>query len=426
MDQKLEQTIETLEALIAEEPHNPDHHKELGNAFHVSGAYDLALEEYRTALHIDPNFYKAQYNMGNTYFAQERFDQSIISWQKALIMHPELEHAIYNIAFTYFRMGTLSDNPEQSRRYFDDAVLEFQKAIALRPENLDSHLHLGLTWYELERYEEAMEEYLFVLERNKKDSYAHYNLGNVYYELGAREASYYEKALKEYKTAIKLNPQDSKSHNNIGDCHLRMGNLSSAKRETRKVLKVFPNYLPAHCTMGEIFAAEGNHGDAIKEFKRILELDPVENHVLHKYASRMLIEEYNRLIEKTPNAGPLHYELALAYKDLGIAYGDRAYLHKAQDEFRTALRLIESKGRKNKKGKEQVLALHIELGETYLLLNNLELALMEVESALVHDPDSIAAHCILGEIYVHAGDKELACSQFSYIKKAAMHARGLS
>ena len=58
------------------------------------------------------------------------------------------------------------------------------------------------------------------------------------------------------------------------------------------------------------------------------------------------------------------------------------------------------------------------LQERPRLLNNLELALMEVESALVHDPDSLAAHCILGEIYVHAGDKELACGQFSHIKKA--------
>ena len=51
---------------------------------------------------------------------------------------------------------------------------------------------------------------------------------------------------------------------------------------------------------------------------------------------------------------------------------------------------------------------------------NLELALMEIESSLVHYSDSLAAHCILGEIYVHAGDKELACSQFSYIKKAVL------
>jgi len=422
MDQQLEQNIERLETLIAEEPHNPEHHKELGNAFHLSGAFDLALEEYRTALHIDPSYYRAQYNMGNTYFSQEKFEQAIIAWQKALIMNPELEHAIYNIAFTYFRMGTINPNPEQSRRFFDDAVLEFQKAIDMRPENLDSHLHLGLTWYELERYEEALEEYLFVLARNDKDSYAHYNLGNVYYELGSRDAAYYDKALNEYKTAIRLNPQDSKSHNNIADCYLRMGQPEKAKREIRKVLKEFPNYLPAHCTMGEIFAAEARHEDAIGEFKKILELDPEENHVLHKYASRMLIEEYNRCIEKTPKAGPLHYELGLAYKDLGIAYGDRAYLHKAQDEFRTALKLIEAKGRKDQPGKSMVLALHIELGETYLLLQNLELALMEIESALVHDPESVPAHCILGEIYVHAGDKELACGQFSFIKKLGSHA----
>lgn len=424
MDQKLEQVIERLEAKIAEEPHNPEHHKELGNAFHSSGAYDLALEEYRTALHIDPTYYKAQYNMGNTYFALERYDQAIISWQRALIMHPSLEHAVYNIAYCYYRMGMAAETPDQARRHFDDAVMEFQKAIELRPDNTDSHLHLGLTWYELERYEDAQAEYALVLEQRPDDAYAHYNLGNVYYELGNRETAFYATALTEYRRAIELNPQDSKSHNNVADCYLRMGDVAGAKKEIKKVFKVFPDYLPAHCTQGEIYAAEGKHGDAIKEFKKILELDPEENHVLHKYASRMLIEEFNRLIASTPGEAALHMELGLAYKDLGYAYRDRAYLHKAQEEFRTALKLVSESGpRSAASSKRRMLILHIELGETYLLLNNLELALMEIESALVHDPDSIEAHCILGEIYVHAGDKELACAQFSQIKRAAARTR---
>ena len=422
MDQQLEQTIERLEMLIAEEPHTPDHHKDLGNAFHSSRAYDLALEEFRTALHIDPNYYKAQYNMGNTFFAMERFEEAIIAWQKALIIEPQLEHAIYNIAFTYFTMGLSCPGPERARHYFDDAALEFQKAISMRPDNIDSHLHLGLTWYELECYDQAIDEYNKVIEADPDHSYAYYNLGNVYYELGIRNHERYRDALTAFKTAIKLNPEDDKSHNNIADCYLRLGQIDMARKEALKVLKIFPDYLPAHCTLGETYASDDKHPEAIEQFKRILELDPEENHVLHKYAARKLIEEFNRLIIKTPDSAPLHYELGLAYKDLGIAYKDRAYLQKAEEEFRNSINHLELHGdRSNREFKKDMLKIHIELGETYLLMNNLDFALMEIESALVHDPHSIEAHCILGEIYVKAGDSELACGQFSYIKKEMLH-----
>jgi superkiller protein 3 len=422
MDQLLEQTIEKLELLIAEEPHSPQHHKDLGNAFHSSRAYDLALEEFRTALHIDPNYYKAQYNMGNTCFAMERYQEAIICWQKALIIEPKLEHAIYNIAFTYFTMGTQCSNSEIAKHYFDDAALEFQKAISLRPDNVDSHLHLGLTWYELECYDQSVEEYNKVIEADPEHAYAFYNLGNVYYELGEKNPERYRDALSAFKTAIKLNPEDDKSHNNVADCYLRLGQIDMARKEALKVLKIFADYLPAHCTLGETYAADDKHPEAIQEFKRILELDPEENHVLHKYAARKLIEEYNRLILKTPDSAPLHYELGLAYKDLGIAYKDNAYLHKAEDEFRKAIDSFEVNcDRTTPEVKAEMLKLHIELGETYLLLNNLDFALMEIESALIHDNHSVEAHCILGEIYVKAGDTELACGQFSYIKKEMLH-----
>src|SRR5579859_6386328 len=71
----LEEVIEKYQNLIAEHPHTPEYHKELGNAFHRSGAFDLALEEFRTCLHIDPNYFPAQYNMGNCYFAMNKYHQ---------------------------------------------------------------------------------------------------------------------------------------------------------------------------------------------------------------------------------------------------------------------------------------------------------------------------------------------------------------
>lgn len=404
--QDWEAVIDKYENLIAENPHNPEYHKELGNAFHRSGQYDLALEEYRTALHIDNNYFPAQYNMGNTYFVIEEYHQAIIAWQKAYIMNAQLEHAIYNIAFTYYKLGTMEDDSEKRRKLLDDAVLEFKKAIRMRPDNTDTHLHLGLTWFELDKFEDAVKEYEEVLRLDPDDIYAHYNLGNVFYELGAETPKLLDRALAEYKKSIQKNPDDLKSHNNIADCLLRMGRAEEARTVIEGVLADNPDYIPAHCTQGEILAALNLRWDAIRNYKRIIELDPAEHTLLHRYASKKLIDEYEYLILRHPTNYRIHFELGHAYKDLGIAYGDRTYFTKARDQFKKA---IEKDGSK--------IEYHLELGETFLHLGNADAALFEMERCLQIDPESIGAHCALGEIYLQAGDRDLAGKQFTAIKR---------
>ena len=68
MKKFFERQIEELERLIEANPNDPELHKDLGNIFYRSDALFLALEEYRTALFIRPDYFEAQYNLGNVYF----------------------------------------------------------------------------------------------------------------------------------------------------------------------------------------------------------------------------------------------------------------------------------------------------------------------------------------------------------------------
>src|SRR5207249_1759391 len=138
-------------------------------------------------------------------------------------------------------------------------------------------------------------------------------------------AKFLDIALNEYKRSMQKNPDDLRSHNNIADCLLRMGRAEEALTVIDGVLASHPDYVPAHCTRGEILAALNLRWDAIREFYLIIELDPSEHDLLHRYASKKLIDEYEFLLLRHPTNYRIHYELGHAYKDLGIAYGDRAY-----------------------------------------------------------------------------------------------------
>lgn len=402
---EFEDRIEELEQAITKDPTNAELHKELGNIFHRSEAYELALAEYRTAVKLDAVYYPALYNMGNTYFEMGSREQAIICWQNALLAKPDLEEAIYNIGFAYYHMGCDERDKDQRRRFFEDAIGTFHRALELDPERGDTHLHLGLCWYELERFDQSVKCYRTALEHDSKDPDIHYNLGNVCYEKGVQDPSYFQEALDHYKKASKLDPEDLKSQNNIADCYLRLDELKKARRQIKKVLDENPDYLPAHCTLGEIYSREGNPEAAVGEFEMVLALDSKEGSILHKYASQHLIEELTELAAKRPNDPELRLRLGRAYKALGQAYNDVAYFQKSISEFQRA-------------GGSGA-SVFPELAEVYIRLRQFDLALGALDAALERDPECITSLSLKAEVFARLGDRDRTIDLLKSIRKQA-------
>ncbi len=399
----LEARIEELEAAIDEDPTNAELHKELGNTFHKSKAFHLALAEYRTACRLDAGYYPAVYNMGNTHFEMGEQLAAVICWQRALLLKPDLEQAVYNIGFAYYTMATAEKDRERKRRFLDDAVAFFVRALEMAPNHADTHLHLGLAYYELERFDDAVRHYREALAVAPDDAAVHYNLGNVYYEKGERDTSYFPKALEEYRQAAKHDAKDLKSRNNIADCYLRMGDLKKARKQIQKVLDDFPEYLPAHCTLGEIFAKEGNPQAAIGEFEMVLALDPDEHGILHKFAGNALLEEYMVLVQDRPDDPELRLRLGRAFKVLGMAYNDSEYLHRAVDEFTKAGSIGSGTFR--------------ELTEVFLKLRRWEEALAAVDACLERDPEDVVALTLKAEVFARTGDRERVVEILQMIRR---------
>lgn len=399
----LDSRIEELERRIEEDPTNAELHKELGNIFHRSRAYHLALAEYRTSIRIDPSYYPAAYNIGNTLYEMGEHLPAIVAWQRALILNPELEQAIYNVGFTYYQMGTTERDKDRRRRHFEDAIQNFRRAMDVDGTNPDTHLHLGLSFYELEKYDRAVDCYRAALEISPKDPAAHYNMGNVCYEKGEVDPSFYEQALEHYKQASKFDPSDLKSRNNIADCYLRLGKPKKARKQIQKVLEEFPDYLPAHCTLGEIFSEEGNPQAAIGEFEMVLALDEDEHGILHKYAGRALLKEYERLLEERPDDPDLYLRLGRAHKVLGLAYGDPQSLLAAVDALRRA-------------GGAGTPAF-LELAEVFIRLRRYEEALAAADKALDYDPASVCAMSLKAEVFCRTGDRDRAVESLQALRR---------
>ena len=121
-------------------------------------------------------------------------------WTHALEIHPANSLALNNLGFGYW----LEKEYEIARDYLEQAVL-------VDPEYEHAMINLGVTYYELDRCELAVELYLKAAERNHKKSQGLFNnLGNCYIKLGQ-----YEKAIAPYRRVLEMNPDHPKARGSL-------------------------------------------------------------------------------------------------------------------------------------------------------------------------------------------------------------------
>ncbi|MFH2109258.1 MAG: tetratricopeptide repeat protein, partial [Patescibacteria group bacterium] len=81
--------------------------------------------------------------------------------------------------------------------------IEFKKAIELKPNYADAYHNLANTYQQLERFDEAVENYQKAIEFNPGLWQSYQNLGVIYYH-----QKNFDEALKYFKESLKINPNN--------------------------------------------------------------------------------------------------------------------------------------------------------------------------------------------------------------------------
>jgi len=105
----------------------------------VPGTLDLAIEAYRKALEIQPDFPDALTNLGNIYYHQGELEKAKECYHKSLSLDPN--HIAAN-----FNMGNLLE--ERGRLL--QAIFYYEKALSKDPLFADAHFNLGLVYEKLQ------------------------------------------------------------------------------------------------------------------------------------------------------------------------------------------------------------------------------------------------------------------------------------
>ncbi len=171
--------IEYTKRRIGLYPDDPAAHNNLGWYFQKQGLYDMALDEYKMTLQINP--YMMLTNSGIIWVYLEYFAQmdSALTWSNRMIKYaPDNPWGHFYLGSTYVGMNN-----------FEKAERSYLRARDLNPNFLINQYRLAHVYRLQGMYDKAIEVLEAILRKNSQESSAHYDLGINYNLMGKSETA---------------------------------------------------------------------------------------------------------------------------------------------------------------------------------------------------------------------------------------------
>ena len=140
----LEDAIEAYKKALSIKPDYAEAYYNIGLTFQAQGKLEDAIEAYNRALSIKPDYAKSLNNMGNILKEQGRLEEAIEVYNKALSHEANFAEAYNNLG------GALK---QEGKIY--EAIEAYNKALAISPDNAEVCKNLALALYQVKKFKEA-------------------------------------------------------------------------------------------------------------------------------------------------------------------------------------------------------------------------------------------------------------------------------
>jgi tetratricopeptide (TPR) repeat protein len=250
-------TIGLFEYMFSKAPNAASSYNNLGVAYQKYGRYQSAMECYKQAIKIKPDFFKAYYNLGVLCGELGLVQEEIESYKQAIKARPDYADAHCNLGNAYNKLGRLQE-----------AMDEYNLAIKARPKYADAHYNLGVTYYQLGRYEDAIKEYKQAVKIKPDYAEAYYNLGVAYSSVGNPQ-----EAIESYIQAVRIDPEYAEAYVNLGNAYLKLNRYQDALENYKHAIRIKPDLANAHYALGVTYSVMGNKEAALEEYQILKTLD---------------------------------------------------------------------------------------------------------------------------------------------------------
>jgi tetratricopeptide (TPR) repeat protein len=276
---------------IDKHPKKSENYYKRAQYYYLHEDIDKGIADMQTAIKLQPDSSKYYVMLSDLYFAQHETDLTEEMLLKAISKDENNNEARLKLAELQFHTRQYEDcektideavqrQPHNPKAYLIKAFMlkdmqdtigylrMLQLVIDQDPTETKAFLELGY-FYQQQNDPIAVSYYQNGLKADPKNVELHYNLGKMFQDMDKLE-----EAEQEYKTAIAIDSTHIPSLNNLGYLYLddNIKKYDEAVKLFTQVLQINPKFVYALCNRGVAYEYLGNYPAARKDYEETLKL----------------------------------------------------------------------------------------------------------------------------------------------------------
>ena len=395
------------------QPNSASFRDSLGWANYKAGNLSDAVDNFKSALKINPSFFKSYFNLGLVGFKRKRYTQAAIYFKNAIRLNP-------NYIKAYIPLGVCYEKINKKNK----ALYVYQQALTKVPDSSQIKRHIQRKVRELTK---ASKSYYFSSIKKIRGSRelqsfmrrkSHSNkLGKYSAALNPLGSNGTFTPISATQNTIARNYKTQIIPNNYSDTTAR-------KLPTRRPATIAYNWQDSYTkptmlnyskltveeernldrkySLSKSYLDRGLTNEAAKELKQIIAVSSTDSTVGRE--ARNLLLRVQKKIEEKKN------KMALTHRDMGKDFFRSGQYAMAEEEFNKALRLDPQSGETQK----DLALLHYNLGQ-------FQKAYEESKRAIALDRTLKESYVVLGSLYARKGRTDDAIRTLKKVSEISTH-----
>ncbi|MCK9425255.1 MAG: tetratricopeptide repeat protein [Ignavibacteriaceae bacterium] len=272
--------------------------------------WDKAIDVLNKEVTKNPKSDEGFFLLGACYAEKENMDKMLESYDKSLDVSKKYEKEIksakkyhwanfHNKGVAFFNRAAQQTNPDSSALLNSKSAYAFEQAIKLEPDTLDSYKGVAFVYMNMQKYDEAIPNFMKLIEKQKLlDAYKY--VGQIYYNKGVIQREKFEnskvaadslKALDFFNKAIAILEDGRKVNPNDADILLYLSNSYIAANKVDVAIDAFkagvvaePNNKFYRYNYGVLLLGDSQFESAADQFKKAVEIDPSYQNAIYNLA----------------------------------------------------------------------------------------------------------------------------------------------
>ena len=300
---KFKEAVEALEKAVALNVADKEVQFDLGTAYEELQEFDKAAGAYEKFIALAPAVtWNAYLRLGICRTKLGQFDAGIAAFLEAQKAQPKDLKVNFSLAEAYEKAGQLEKaeavynilaeiNPAEAKTYHrqsfriydvagnnERAITPAKKVIDLEPKNETNYYYLGLTYFKLQKYDEAIAAFQLGLAIKPDFAHAWFQIGSAYFN-----QKKFKEAAAAYKKYTEFSPDDPSGWLSIGVCYMQLKDHESALEPMKKSVELKPDNAVAQFNLAIVYINLKDNFSAKEIYNKLVTLDPALAEKLKKY-----------------------------------------------------------------------------------------------------------------------------------------------